>query len=275
MPDEMPSGVDSSDRFVKLAALENHVIAAARPSRCRENNFGGSCARKQQKYFLQEESNVMKSWTDFKVILPNTNEFYGVNHPLLDWKSRIFGNRFDKFRIALSRNFVDRARASQREPAQVQLDRVTHAETASASGNQALPIKDLMPDVSVGALQPQLAPTIDCGVARLLQRDIGSNPPRDWRSVISTKSMTTRLEKLKIIVAKPRELQNFPDIADYVQSFIRANDANVSSDRTLLVKSLFDKEARIASFLLFLSRHQPTQLNDLFFTAHADNCPAA
>ena len=218
----------------------------------------------------------MKSWTDFKVILPNTNEFFGVHQPLLEWKSRIFGNRFDNFRSALFRNFIDRARSSPREPAQVQPDRVTHAESASASGNQALPIKDLMPDVSGSALQPQLAPTIDCGVARLLQRDIGSNPPRDWRSVITTESMTTRLEKLKIIVAKPRELQNFPDIADYVQSFTHANDATDTCDRTLIVKSLLDREARIASFLLFLSRHQPTQLNDLFFTApHADNCPAA
>ena len=218
----------------------------------------------------------MKSWTDFKVILPTTNEFIGIYQPLLGWKSRIIGNHFDKFRIALFRNLVDRARSSQREPAQVQLDRVTHAETASDSGDQALPISDLMPGVFGCALQPQLAPTIDCGVARLLQRDIGSNPPRDWRSVITTESMTTRLEKLKIIVAKPRELQKFPDIADYVQSFTRANDANDSSDRTLIIKSLLDKEARIASFLLFLSRHQPTQLNDLFFPApQADNCPAA
>jgi len=217
----------------------------------------------------------MKSWTDFKVILPNTNEFFGVNQPLLDWKSRIFGNRFDNFRIALICNLVNRARASRREPARVQPDRVTDAETASDSGNQALPIKDLVPEVSGSALQPQLAPTIDCGVARLLQRDIGSNPPRDWRSVITTESMTTRLEKLKIIVAKPRELQNFPDIADYVQSFTHAN-AKEACDRALIVKSLLDKEARIASFLLFLSRHQPTQLNDLFFTApHADNCPVA
>lgn len=214
----------------------------------------------------------MKSWTDFKVILPNTNEFFGIYQPLLCWKSSI-GNRFDKFRNALVRNFVDPARSSQRATSQVQLDRITPAEPATDSGNQAVPIRDLMPDVSGSALQPQLAPTIDCGVARLLQRDIGSNPPRDWRSVITTASMTTRLEKLKTIVAKPRELQNFPDIADYVQTFTRAID---SSDRTLIVKSLLDKEARVASFLLFLSRHQPTQLNDLFFTApQADTGPAA
>jgi hypothetical protein len=206
----------------------------------------------------------MKSWTDFKVILPTTNEFFGIYQPLLGWKSRIIGNHFDKFRIALFRNLVHRARSSQREPAQVQLERVTHAETSNDSGNQALPIRDLMPGVFGCALQPQLASTIDCGVARLLQRDIGSNPPRDWRSVITTELMTTRLEKLKIIVAKPRELQKFPDIADYVQSFTRGIAAN---DHTLLMQSLLDKDARVSSFLLFLSRHQPSQLNELFFTA--------
>ena len=215
----------------------------------------------------------MKSWTDFKVILPTTNEFFGIYQPLLGWKSRIIGNRFDKFRIALFRDLVDRARASQRGPAQVQLDRVTHSEPATDSGSQALPISDPKADVSGRAMQPQLAPTIDCGVARLLQRDIGSNPPRDWRSVITTESMTTRLEKLKIIVAKPRELQKFPDIADYVQSFTHGIATN---DHTLLVQSLLDKEARVSSFLLFLSRHQPSQLNELFFTAsQADNFPAA
>ena len=215
----------------------------------------------------------MKSWTDFKVILPNANEFFGIYQPLLCWKSRIIGNRFDKFRNALSRNLADQPRSSQRAPSQVQVDRVTHAESATDSESQALPISDPNLDVSVSAVQPQLAPTIDCGIARLLQRDIGSNPPRDWRSLITTDSMTTRLEKLKTIVAKPTELQKFPDIADYVKSFTHAIG---TSDHTLLVQSLFDKEARVSSFLLFLSRHKPTQLNDLFFTApQADNCPAA
>jgi len=107
----------------------------------------------------------------------------------------------------------------------------------------------------------------------LLQRDIGSNPPRDWGRLITTESMTTRLEKLKTIVAKPAELQNFPDIADYAQSFTQANG---TSDQTLLMQSLFDKEACISSYLTFLARHKPTQLNELFFTApQADNRPAA
>jgi hypothetical protein len=215
----------------------------------------------------------MKSWTDFKVILPNTSEFFGIYQPLLCWKSRIIGNRFDKFLNALSRNLADQPRSSQRAPSQVQLDRVTHAEPATDSGSQALPISDLKPDVSVSAVQPQLAPTIDCGVARLLQRDIGTNPPRDWRRLITTESMTTRLEKLKTIVARPTELQNFPDIADYVQSFTHAIG---TSDQTLLVQSLFDKEARVSGFLLFLARHKPTQLDELFFTApQVDNPPAA
>ena len=200
----------------------------------------------------------MKSWTDFKVILPTTNEFFGIYQPLLGWKSRIIGNHFDKFRIALFRNLVDRARSSQRGPAQVQLDRVTHSEPATDSGSQALPISDPKADVSGRAMQPQLAPTIDCGVARLLQRDIGSNPPRDWRSVITTESMTTRLEKLKIIVAKPRELQKFPDIADYVQSFTHGIATN---DHTLLVQSLLDKGSARFQFsaLPFTPSTQPVE----------------
>ena len=67
--------------------------------------------------------------------------------------------------------------------------------------------------------------------------------------------------------------KTFPDVADYVQSF---GQAIGSSDHTLVVQSLFEKEARVAGFLLFLARHKPSQLNELFFTAsQADNLPEA
>ena len=206
----------------------------------------------------------MKSWTDFKVILPNSqmNSSEFTSPYWAGKKPRIIGNHFDKFRIALFRNQAYRARSSQRGPAQVQLDRMTHSKPATDSGSQALPISDPKADVSGRAMQPQLAPTIDCGVARLLQRDIGSNPPGNWRSVITTESMTTRLWKLKIIVTKPRELQKFPDIADYVQSFTHGIATN---DHTLLVQSLLDKEARVSSFLLFLSRHQAQPVERIIF----------
>ncbi len=208
----------------------------------------------------------MKSWADFKVIMPYANDLFGVYQPLLRWKSRIFGNRFDKFRNAIFPNLAGQARWSQRAPLQAQLDRVTSTELATDTGPQALSISDLKPVAVVSQAQPDLEPTIDCGIARLLQRDIGKNPSRDWRCRITPESMTTLLEQLKTIVAKPTELQNFPEIAEYVQRFTQGI---AISDQALAMQSLFNKEARVSSFLLFLSRHKPSQLNDLFFTRAA------
>ena len=215
----------------------------------------------------------MKSPSDFKGIMPNAGVLLGIHQPLRRWKFPIIGNLFDKNRNALYPNLAAQAQSSQRAPLQGQLERQSSAELVTDTGRQAPSISDPKPVAFVSEMQPPLAPDIDCGIARLLQRDIGNNPPRDWTCLITTASMKTRLEQLKTIVAKPAELQNFPDIADYVQSFTQANG---TSDQTLLMQSLFDKEACISSYLTFLARHKPTQLNELFFTApQADNRPAA
>ncbi len=214
----------------------------------------------------------MKSPADVKGMMPFANDLFGVYQPLLRWKSRIIGTRFDKFRNAIFPNLAGQARSSQRAPLQVQLDGLTSTELATNTGHQALRISDLNPVAIVSEVQPPLPPDIDSGIARLLQRDIGSNPAPDWKRLITTESMTTLLERLKMIVAKSAELQNFPDIADYVQSFTQGI---ATSDQALAMQSLFNKEARVSSFLLFLSRHKPSQLNDIFFTAaQTDHRPA-
>jgi len=214
----------------------------------------------------------MKSPAALKGTIPSASELFGIYQPLRRWKYRIIGNCFDKFRNALYPNLVEQARSSQPALLQGQLDRESGAELATDTGSQAPSISDPKPVAFVSEVPPPLAPTIDCGIARLLQRDIGSNPPRDWKRLITTELMTTRLEKLKTIVSKPSELQNFPDIADYVQSFSQAIG---TSDQSQLMQSLFEKEARISSYLTFLTRHKPTQLNEIFFTApQADNRPA-
>ena len=215
----------------------------------------------------------MKSTADFTGIMPSTNDYFGICQPLLRWKSRIFGNRFDRFRNAVCPNPAEQARTPQPTPLQVPLDPVTGAQLTTDSGPQAPGISDLEPVAGVSEVQLHLEPTIDCGITRLLLRDIGSNPPRDWRPVITTESMTALLEQLKTIVAKPNELQNFPDIADYLQGFTHGIG---TSDQALAMQSLFNKETRISGYLLFLARHKPSQLNDLFFTApQADDRPAA
>ena len=214
----------------------------------------------------------MKSPADVKEIIPYTNDLCGIYQPLLRWKSRILGNPFDKLRNAIFPNLAGQARWSQRAPLHVQLDRVTSTGLATNTGHPAPRISELKPVAIVSEAQPALPAAIDCGIARLIQRDIASNPAPDWKRLITTESMTTWLERLKIIVAKSTELQNFPDIADYVQRFTQGI---ATSDQALAMQSLFNKEVSVSSFLLFLSRHKPSQLNDLFLTAPpADHRPA-
>ena len=222
---------------------------------------------------MEKKTNGIKSPANFKSIMPDASEMWGISQPLRRWKFRMIGNRFEKFRNAVYPKLAEQARSSQRAPLQGQPDRQTGAELAADIGRQTPTISDPKPMAFISKAHPPLTPDIDCGIARLLQRDLGSTPPRDWGRLITTASMTTRLEKLKAIVAKPDELQNFPDVADYVQSF---GQAIGSSDHILVVQSLFEKEARVAGFLLFLARHKPSQLNELFFTAsQADNLPEA
>lgn len=206
----------------------------------------------------------MKSRSDCNDTLPYAPDFFGINPPLLRWKSRIIGNRFERFRNALYAKPALQARNSQPASLQAQLDGRTVSAAPAAEEHEVLATGDLKSAAQVTKQLPPLEPAIDCGIARLLQRNIGSNPPPDWGSLITSDSMAKLLERLKTIVAKPNELQNFPEIADYVQSFTQATGA---SDRTLVMESLLNKEARVSSFLLFVARHKPTQLNELFFTA--------
>jgi hypothetical protein len=219
----------------------------------------------------RKDANSMKSRADFKGTMPYVSDLFGVYQPLLRWKSRIIGDRFNQFRNAFFRILAEQARPSQRASLAVKLHGAARG-LATDNGLQSPSVGSLEPVTIVSDVQPRLPSTIDCGIARLLQRDIGRNAPPDWKHLITTESMATLLERLKTIVAKPTELQNFPDIADYVQSF---TEANGSSDQTLLMQSLIDKETRISSYLTFLARHKPTQLDDLFFTVPQMDDPSA
>lgn len=203
----------------------------------------------------------MKSPADFTGVMPYSNGFFGIYQPLLNWKSRIFGKYYyDKFRRARLGALVERAQPAEAAP----LDRLTNAGSAIESAAQALGCGVQEPVAAARDALPRLDPSIDCGIARLLQRDIGNNPPPDWSRLITPELMTKRLEQLKTMVAKANELPNFPDIAEYVQNFAQAAG---SSDQSLVMQSLLNREARVSSFLLFVSRHKPSQLNDLFLTA--------
>ena len=194
-----------------------------------------------------------------------TSRYYAGNHVF----SAILSTNFA---TQLFPNLAGQARWSQRAPLHVQLDRVTSTELATDTG--ASSAENQRPQAGChcqrsAARSANRYRLRDCSVVTTGHRQ---QPVAGLERRITTESMTTWLERLKIIVAKPTELQNFPEIADYVQRFTQGI---ATSDQALAMQSLFNKEVRVSSFLLFLSRHKPSQLNELFLTAPpADHRPA-
>src|SRR5260370_37645 len=130
----------------------------------------------------------MKSWNDYKGILPYASELFGIYQPLLGWKSRLTGKRFDRFRKLLYRNIAEQALTTLRAPVTVRLDR---AVNASAVGRLPVRIDNLKPIAFYTDWQPYISPTIDSGVARLMQPDLGDTPPKDWKRIVTTEGMTS------------------------------------------------------------------------------------
>jgi hypothetical protein len=201
----------------------------------------------------------MKSWDDYKGILPYASELFGIYQPLLGWRSSLTGKRFDRFRNLLYRNIAEQALTTLRAPLKVSVDR---AVDANAVARLPVRIDDLKPITFYTDWQPYLAPTIDSGVARLMQPDLGNSPPDDWKAIVSSDRMASLLDKVKTIVTTPGELQNHAAVADYFETFMGAVGVR---DQAQVLQAFFDKEARITGYMIFLAQRTPNQLTDLFF----------
>lgn len=209
----------------------------------------------------------MKTWDDYKGILPYASELFGIYQPLLGWQSRLTAKRYERFRGALYRGIADQVLTTVRAPVQVQIQprasRTTRSDTAgNAASRAAVRIDQLRPLTFFSGVQPYLSPTIDSGVARLLTHEIGDKPPQDWKALVTTEKLTAQLEKLKEIVTRPGEIQSYPDLAEYMESFAAAL---ASRDQATVLQAFFDKEARVSGYMLFLAQHTPAQLTELFF----------
>lgn len=74
--------------------------------------------------------------------------------------------------------------------------------------------------------------------------------------------MTQLLEQLHQIMKDPEQLASQPEVATYADSFVAVLG---QQDQPTLLRALFDKESRIAGYLIFLAQHAPAQLTALFF----------
>src|SRR5947199_7797207 len=90
-----------------------------------------------------------------------------------------------------------------------------------------------------------------------MQADLGDTPPKDWKRIVTTEGMTSLLDKVKTIVTTPGELQSYPALADYLETFTAAIGVR---DQAEVLQAFFDKEARVTGYVIFLAQHTPNQL---------------
>jgi hypothetical protein len=203
----------------------------------------------------------MKDLTAQTGTLPYASELFGIYQPLLGWKSGITARR-----VALTQERAFSAIAEKT------LNRIRAPITVHAEGeDDALAgrflsahftVEGLTPTDLERGIAPTVSATIDSGVARLLRHRLTAAPPREWRDVVNTDSMTRLLEELQETLTEPDRLAKLPEVAAYVEAFVEALDPH---DRQTLLRALFDKESRIAGYLIFLAEHAPSQLTALFF----------
>lgn len=194
--------------------------------------------------------------------LPYASELFGVYQPLLGWwKSQITARRIEvssqRAYVAIANKVLNQVRSPITVPAQGEQDMLKGRFLNAQFTVEGLKPIDLEP-----GLRPILSSSIDSGVTRLLRERVGDEPPHDWQELVNPDRMTQFLEQLQKILTDPEQLAQRPEISTYVDSFVAALGPQ---DRPTLLRALFDKESRIAGYLIFLAQHAPSQLTALFF----------
>lgn len=203
----------------------------------------------------------MKILNDYTGTLPYASELFGIYQPLLGWKSQLTAQRFEKSRERAYTAIAAKALNQLRNTVEVRAIGEGR-DTFSRSGRTRFAISNFKPADLVNHAHPSISAAIDSGTARLLQEDLGSQPPEDWKDRINAEQMTRLLDRLQEILLKPEELARHPGVQSYAETFLAALG---QQDSSTLLRALFDKETRIAGYLVFLAQHAPAQLTPLFY----------
>jgi hypothetical protein len=204
----------------------------------------------------------MKSFGDYKGTLPYASELFGIYQPLLGWKSRIIGSRYEQFRSSLYNELAARTLIPARAPVQVQSSDGHTDGMASRVGALSFTVTHLDVLDLDRASEPHVSTTIDSGIARMILSELGKDPPKNWTKVITRPHIEELLKKFEGILSSPTELQKHSDLSDYVAAF---SNAYAQTDTQLLLRELYAKECKVGGYLLFLAQHTPSSLNALFF----------
>src|SRR6266480_4249564 len=164
----------------------------------------------------------MKTFDDYKGILPYASELFGIYQPLLGWKSRIIRERYERVRSSLYNELAARALLSARAPVQIQLRDAAANVVARRIGDLSFKVTHLVPLDFNRASAPHVNTTIDSGIARMILSDLGTQPPKDWSKIITEPNVKELLKKFQDIVSNSDELQKHPELSDYLAEFSKA-----------------------------------------------------
>ena len=204
----------------------------------------------------------MKSFDDYTGMLPYASELFGIYQPLLGWKSRIIQKRYERFRSALYNELAARALVAARTPVKIQMRNAPANMVASRTGELSFTVSKLAPIDLDRVSEPHVATSIDTGIARMILSDFGAQPPKDWNKVITAPRIEQLLKKFQGIVSNPGELQQHPELSDYVANFSKAY---TQTETQSLLEDLFARECKVGGYLLFLAQHMRSSLEPLFF----------
>jgi hypothetical protein len=205
----------------------------------------------------------MQDLSAFQGTLPYASELFGIYQPLMGWRSKLTAQRFENARKRSQALVASAVLNSLRPPIEVRSDA---ADDLPAGRWMAAPfnVDNLKPAIITDALRPAAAASIDSGVARLLREQLDDQPPENWRTVVTQDHMADLLGRLERILNDADELRRRPDLMDYVDGFAAAVGADAGA--RVMLRALFDKEARIAGYLVFLAEHSPSVLTGLFYS---------
>src|SRR4030095_11292999 len=102
-----------------------------------------------------------------------------------------------RIRASLYNELASRVFLSRRAPVQIQLrDAVTNV-VPRRIGELSFKVTHLAPLDLARASVPHVDTTIDSGVARMILSDLGAQPPKDWRAIITEPRIKELLKRFQ------------------------------------------------------------------------------
>ena len=197
----------------------------------------------------------------FTGTLPYASELFGIYQPLLGWVSKLTEQRYRRA-VGTAADAVG-SRYLNALSSEVQVRVAGRQDANNLAGGLSFEVEGLRPLVLPELEKPRVAAAVQSGIAQLVAEEVGDEPPADWSRLVSFDRLSERLEDLQRLVREPEELERHPGVKAYLEGF--AISLGPQADRHQLVAALFEKEARIAGYLVFLGQHSPSGLRQLFF----------